>query len=187
MKIAAAIALCSLLTVSTAQAADGAGKELVDKFFADCDAALSEPATLMTLGDVANGYPAMATVDGNVVSVTVSLNGTNGDFMGIRNLNAHVLPGGNSVDCLMHLDAPSADTQAELRDAASFLAEALIGEGVVKSGGLFGGPAVLTAASDGLARFEMWASPDFPPATTVSVANADRFSVITINRYKAAP
>ncbi len=57
MRRAGQIAAILLLTAgaSTAQAADSVGKKLVDKLFADCDAALSDPARDLTLGAAADG------------------------------------------------------------------------------------------------------------------------------------
>lgn len=189
MQAPGVIALTSLLAVSTGQAADVTGKGLVDKLFADCDAALSDPDSLLQLAPISSPHPAMVTGDGRVFNVVAPVDGFGDGLMGMSNINATVLPGGTSVGCMISLHGGSVpnETSAEMRGAAIANAEALIGNDAVRFGGAIGGPALLTAAIEGMALSQGWASPDFPPTSAVVISTSGNIVSVVISRYQAAP
>lgn len=181
------IAFC-LMAASTAQATDISGKELADKLFSDCDAALADPASVLALADITSEAPAMATTDGKVLSATITLTDAEGDFIGANFVTARSLPGGTAVSCMLTLygNVVRDETRASLHDTTLANAHALIGEDAVTVGGAVGGPALLKMA-DAPTEVKVLASPDFPPSASVAIATSDGFTNVTVERFRAAP
>ncbi len=192
MRRAGQIAAILLLTAgaSTAQAADSVGKKLVDKLFADCDAALSDPARVLTLGAAADGQTTvMTTTDGNIVTATSAIPDAAEDVFGIMTVTAVKLPSGIHASCVMMLSGRSVPSELrdEVHDAATAGALTLIGTDPVRIGGIGGGPALLSSGSEGQMRSEVLTNADFPPTASVSVQSAENVATVAIEKYRAAP
>lgn len=189
MRALGIIAITSLLAASAAQSDEVNGKELIEQFFADCDAVFDDPTHIMKMGDLTDDVPASATVDGNILSVTISADRQHPSLSGATDFYATILPGGMAAYCSLLLfgSSISEEVGAQIVEVASARGQALVGKDAVKIGGLIGGPAIFKAPVEGGSHIDTWATPDFPPAATVTVTASLRYSSVTISRYKAAP
>lgn len=189
MRVLGIIAITSLLAASAAQSEEVNGEELVEQFFADCDAVFDDPARILKMGDLTDDVPASATVDGNILSVTTPADRQHPSLSGVTDFYATILPGGMAANCSLSLFGSSISEQvgAQIVEAASARGQALVGKDAVKLGGLIGGPALFKAQAEGGSQIDTWATPDFPPTATVTVTASPRYSSVTISRYKAAP
>ena len=167
--------LIAALALPLPAMADSAASQALDWLVAACADGAGD------LSDVASGYMSghgAVSADGNVAQLTETLL-TLHDGPDILTIAAHQLPGGRVVNCQIVLISTPERNLDDLVTAIDDRAAAVLGDDAVK----VGSP---VDASGEAGQLYVWATPEFPPFSSIRLAQSDRrMTSVSMQQYIA--